>query len=191
MLEVNHQACRILCAGVFFLNLNVFMVMGDYLFRIFIGLLLIYCGWRLLNHADQLISKEDLLAKEQHCESAATTMGVLTGTIKETVVDVGKIKTRMYEYNYVYDVEGKSYRCHKVTNRAHPKDSTMIWYSKQDASVSSTIDPCEELASYREGRTVGNSTWYYVSGGLALLIGISLSWGSFKTMIVNAVRGKK
>src|SRR6218665_232619 len=112
------------------------IVMRDYLFRIVIGLLLIYGGWRLLNYADQLISREDLLAKEQHCENAATTVGVLTGAVREIAVDVGKIKTKMYEYSYVYEVAGQSYRCQKVTNIAHPRDSAKIWYSKKDASVS-------------------------------------------------------
>ncbi len=173
-------------------GLNQFIPkMKNYLIKIAVGLLLIYAGWKITDSGDQRISQEDFNAKQEHCKNASTTAGFLRDSAQEITMKIGKIKSKMYEYQYDYFVNGQKYVVKNTTNITTPPDSVTVWYHQGDVANASTTNPCRELETYMKEKTIGSKMWFYILGIPMILIGLGLAWGNFKEMIVTAVRGKK
>jgi hypothetical protein len=165
--------------------------MRNNLIKIVVGIALMYAGWLIAEFGDSHVSEETVGQKVRLCQNALTTAGFLGDSVREINMKVGKIKSKMYEYKYSYYVGAEEYVVNKTTNIENPRDSVTIWYDRSNPSLSSTINPCQELEDFKKDKRVGSGTWYIVIGALTILIGLGMSWGSFKEMIVTAVRGKK
>ena len=165
--------------------------MKKQLITIGIGLLLLFCGWKIAERGDKIISKESIQDLQTLCENAITTKGKLKDSYKEITVKIGKIKSKMYEFSYDFAVDGINYTTIYTTNLTHAKDSISIWYNKSNPGKNSTTNPCVELERTKKEKTIGNSTFYYIGGILMLLIGAGLVWSSIKKIFINLFRVKK
>lgn len=161
------------------------------LIKLGIGIVLLIVGWKIAAHGDSIVSKEEIQELQHFCDHADITEGSIRDTYKEITVKIGKSRTKMYEFTYDFEVNGKSYTATKTTSQTTADDNADIWFDKTDPAKNDTSNPCTELERTKKEKTIGDSTYYYIGGVLMLLIGLGLASGSFKQLLRNLFSSKK
>ena len=145
--------------------------------KIFVGLLLMYFGFKLGIDTNEMIDKGEIKKYKNLCESGIMTKGYLTDSIEN--------KNIKYTYNleYSYLANGAKYKLNRTAPIGTFEDSISVWFDKDSPSVHSTSEPCNFLKNNIQSKEIGNPKFYTVFGIILVFIGLILLINSIRELI--------
>ncbi len=153
------------------------------LIKIVIGILLLLGGWKVAEKGDKVISKEELQKLKTLSENAGNAKGYVRDSFTETTITIKKIKTKLYEYTYDFEVDGQGFTAKSNSNKETTPDSLTIWYNKSNPAENATDDPKVAFEKTSKEKSIGSKAVYYISGIAMIVIGFGLAWGTIKGLL--------
>lgn len=154
-----------------------------------VGVVLILTSIIIDHYSNKFISKEEYEKIKSLYENSEKTYADLQNEYTEYTTTISKIKVKMYEFSYQFEVNNNKYTTKLSTSdTTQLKKIVYVWYSKIDPNNNSTSDPKDNFGSIKD-KKIGNNTTYNVLMFIFLLLGIGIIIGGLKMLIINLIKG--